>query len=191
MLAIQPRFGFQVRSHRIVPAMLVGSGAGSLLSSRRNHSKSKPSAVVPSLLDGLTPTAIEQVPAHRDSQAHFETDAAGPAELTLDSRTIDCVAPIVAGPVRYQRDQVTVGLASAGEQSGTAIGGHQFFECRANFAYDLEVSAFAFRSYIVVFSDSSAGQNCQNRFAMIAHENPVPHILTVAIDGNRLACYRL
>ena len=92
--------------------MLGGSGTSAFLSSRRDHREAQPSTVVASLLDGLRPTAIEQVPARRDAQAHFEADAAGPSEFPLDSRTINCVAPIVARPVGHQRDQVPVGLAS-------------------------------------------------------------------------------
>ena len=107
---MQPRFGLQIQSHLNAQRLLAAPLRS--LSFGVRHDKAQPFAIVTPLLNGLTPTQVQQVPTHRNPQAHFEVDAAAPSEFPVDSRTIDCISSIVTGPIGNQCDQVPIGLAS-------------------------------------------------------------------------------
>lgn len=138
-----------------------------------------------SLLNCLTPATVQQVPTYRHAEPHFETYAAGPSEIPLDSRTIDRITSIVAGSIGDHLDQVSIGLVSVRGECNIAVGGQQFFECGAYSVYDLEVRALTPAADNILIAGPSPFQNRQYGVAMVSYKHPIANIQSITVNRQR------
>ena len=96
---------------RCMSAVSAGSGLAEGLGLAR---QADALGFVASIENGLPPSAILKIPAHRLGKAGLERLLRAPAKLALDLGGIDGIAPVVARPVGDERDQSPRGPPRAG-----------------------------------------------------------------------------
>ena len=92
------------------------------------------------------------------------------------------------GPVLHEGDQIAILLDGRNclFQMRVVLNRMHLFEQLADILDDLNILFFAFPAHIIGFPDTTLQQDQPDRFTVVIHIEPVPHILPVAIDRKAL-----
>ena len=124
------------------------------------------------------PFLVVEIPADGLFDAFLELQARFPAELALELAGVDGVAHVVAeavGDVGYQLVAVAFGVA---EEAVNRLDHHADY---------VDVLPFVEAADVVGLSDLAVVEDGVDGAGVVFHEEPVAHVLTLAIDGQRLA----
>ncbi len=127
--------------------------------------------------DGAPPVFVRQIPVHSLLQPVFESAARGIAEFAPQAGLVDGVAAVVAGAVAHELDAAGVRRARR-----TA-----FVHDRAQGVHHLEVGALGTAADVVSPPGLATFENQFDAAAVVFHVQPIAHVLTVAVDRQRLA----
>src|SRR6185436_13897149 len=114
---------------------------------------------------------LVQVPVDSLAQARFEALPRPPAELALDFRGVDRIAPVVSRSILHHRNKV--GVAPALARAGFVQQGTQRM-------HEIQVLLLAVAADIVGLPGTAFRQYQANRFAMIQYIEPVADVLTIS-----------
>ena len=126
--------------------------------------------------DVVQPFLVVQVPAHRFFDAFLELQGRFPAQFLLELGGIDGVAGVVAQTVRHVGDEVHV-LAFRTTQEPI----HRLDDDLD----DVDVLPFVEPADIVRLGNLSVMENHVDSAGMVFHEEPVAHILALAVNRKR------
>lgn len=125
------------------------------------------------------PVFVFEIPAHGFVDAAVERLEWLPVEFALDFVCIDCIAPVMAGPIFDEGGEFVVGH--------DGVVRPQLVEKFTDGIDNLQIGFFATPTDIVSFSDAAAGEDGADGAAVILYVEPVANILAVAIDWERFA----
>ena len=129
--------------------------------------------------DIANPSLVVEVPLYGLLDAGLESLEGLPAEFAFDLGSVDGVAAVVAWAVLDVGDLLFVRLAV-----GTRA---EFVEDSAQGVDDVEIGLFVPAADVVDLAHPASFQNAADGAAMVFHIEPVADLLTVAVDGQRLA----
>ena len=127
--------------------------------------------------DVVEPFLVVEVPAHRLLDAFLELEARFPAQFLLELGGVDGVAGIVAQTIRHVGDEVHVLVFRAAEQLIYSLDDD---------LDDVDVLPFVEAADVVRLGNFAVMENHVDGAGMVFHEEPVAHVLALAIDRERL-----
>ena len=127
------------------------------------------------------PLAVIQVPAQGLLDAAAEIVPRLPAQLMPDLRSVDGVAPVMAGTVFHQSNQVTV----------ISLARLKFVQAVADQVDDIDVAPLVVTADVVDLARNALFDHRLDATAVILDVQPVAHVQPVAVDGYRLAFQRI
>src|SRR5438874_1239879 len=136
-------------------------------------------AVVIARGDLIYPRFIVEVPVNSFPNSTVKCLAWLPSQLALHLARVHGISAIMTRPVFHKGDQFAV--------RNYRIAGAKFIENVADCLHDFEISLLARTADVVTVPNLSAFQDGANGLAMILYVQPVAHVLSVAIYGERLA----
>lgn len=99
-----------------------------------------------------------------------------PSEFPLNLVGRDCVAEVVSWSILDEGNELFITMPRPRAQ---------FVEERADCSDDLEVCLFVVSAHVVALARAAFMKDEVDRAAMIAHPEPVAHVLARSVDGDR------
>jgi hypothetical protein len=151
-----------------------------LISDLLKRAQSPVKNVKPSSLfqNRLHPRLVLQIPLDGFANALLELMGRCPAEFTLDFGSVDRITAVMAGPVFDEGNEfarMTTGLW------------REFINSVADQFHDTDVRPFVVTADVVGLAVVAACEQEPERFAMVAHVEPVADVHAIAIDGDGFA----
>ena len=128
--------------------------------------------------DVVHPCLVVEVPSHGLLDAFLELQAGFPSELALELAAVDGVAQVVAGAVGDVGDEVEVGPFGTPQQAVHRLDEH---------LDDVDVLPLVEAADVVRLGYLSLVEDEVDGAGVVNDVEPVAHVLTLAIDGQRLA----
>jgi len=125
------------------------------------------------------PVLIVEIPPDGLADARLEGLGGFPTQLPVDLGGVDRVAAVVPGSIGNVGDLFPVALPI-----GT---GGKFVQNGAQGVDHVEIRLFVPSSDVVGLPHPAGLEDATDGGSMVLHEEPVAHLLTVAVDGERLA----
>lgn len=116
------------------------------------------------------------MPDYSAAQTVREGSDRHPTEFTLNLVGRDRVAEVVSGTVFNERNEFVVTVSRPGTQ---------FVKERADRPDDLKVRLLVVSAHVVALARAAFVKDEVDRAAMIAHPEPVTHVLARSVDGDR------
>jgi len=127
--------------------------------------------------DVVQPFLVVEVPAHGLLDAFLKLQGRFPAQFLLELGGVDRVAGVVAQAVCHVGDEVHVLAFGAAEQPIHRLD---------NDLDNVDVLPFVEATDVISFSNLSVVEYHVNRAGMVFHEEPVAHVLALAVNRERL-----
>ena len=127
--------------------------------------------------DVVEPFLVVEVPAHGLFDAFLELQGRFPAEFLLELGGVDCVAGVVAQAVSHIGDEVHV-LAFRATQ--------ELIDGLDDDLDDVDVLPFIETADVVRLGNLTIVENHVDGASMVFHEEPVAHVLALAVNRKRL-----
>ena len=121
----------------------------------------------------LAPAFVVEIPAHCFFQTACETLGGAPVEFSRDAVDLHGVAPVMAGPVFDEGDQIAVGSGATAR--------HKAVEEIAHRLDDGNICALGATADAINATRRADVQNPAKRARMIFDIEPITHLPTVAI----------